>query len=215
MKRILENNQDYFIGADKAQQYRKSSEKSSSARFANFLATLKKLDIKGRYLEIGSGPGFLTQTIAREHIGIAITAVDISPEMTAIANEGLPKELKTRVSFLSGDINNEKMRLDLGKFDLIYSTFSFHHWDDAQQTVTSLYSLLNPNGVIYLYDLKRVSWLYWIKSKSGFFKSIRAAYRPAEIKTMLDNLGINHYSVKTIFPFFLLSVFIRNNSCNR
>jgi len=69
--------------------------------------------------------------------------------------------------------------------------------------------MLNTDGILYIHDLKRVFWLYFIKTESGFFNSIRAAYRPAEIKTMLNKTGIKNYKIKTIFPFFMQSVLIR------
>ena len=71
--------------------------------------------------------------------------------------------------------------------------------------------MLNTGGLLYIHDLKRVFWLYYIKSESGFFNLIRAAYRPIEIRNMLNKTGIKNYRIKTIFPFFMQSVLIRNN----
>ena len=69
--------------------------------------------------------------------------------------------------------------------------------------------MLNDNGLLYIHDLKRVIWLYYIKSNSGFFNSIRAAYRPNEIKAILNKLGIESYKIKIVFPFFMQSILIR------
>ena len=68
--------------------------------------------------------------------------------------------------------------------------------------------MLNDNGLIYIHDLKRVIWLYYIKSQSGFFNSIRAAYRPDEMKAMLNRIGINNFKIRTVFPFCMQSILI-------
>ena len=209
MKRIIESHQDYFFDIENANKYLNNAKKASKARFRNFLSSLKILDIKGRYLEIGSGPGILTQVVATQHPNAEITANDISPEMIKLAQKDLAEDLKVRVKYKIGDACDINSLKDLGKFDLIYSTFTLHHWDDAGLAIKNLCSMLNNNGLLYIHDLKRVIWLYYIKSKSGFFKSIRAAYRPGEIKTMLNEIGIKKYKIKTIFPFFMQSLLIR------
>ncbi len=209
MKRIVESHQDYFFDIENANKYLEDAKNASKARFSNFLSSLKKLDIKGRYLEIGSGPGILTQVVATQHPDAEIIANDISPEMIKLAQQDLAEDLKTRIKYKIGDACDISSIRDLGKFDLIYSTFTLHHWDNAEVAINNLYLMLNDNGLLYIHDLKRVIWLYYSKSKSGFFNSIRAAYRPGEIETMLDKIGITKSEIKTIFPFFMQSVLIR------
>jgi ubiquinone/menaquinone biosynthesis C-methylase UbiE len=209
MERIVENHQEYFFDIENANKYLNDAKNASKARFSNFLSSIKKLDIKGRYLEIGSGPGILTQVVATQHPNAEIIAVDISPEMIKLAKQDLTEGLKTRIKYKIGDACDINSIKDLGKFDLIYSTFTLHHWDNAESAINNVYSMLNDNGLLYIHDLKRIIWLYYIKSKSGFFKSIRAAYRPGEIKTMLNKTGIKNYKIRTIFPFFMQSILIR------
>ncbi len=209
MKRIVENHTDYFFDTENATKYLNDAKNASKARFSHFLSSLKKLDIKGKYLEIGSGPGILTQLVATQHPNAEITANDISPEMIKLAQQDLAEDLKTRIKYEIGDACDNNSIKDLGKFDLIYSTFTLHHWDNAELAIRNLYAMLNDDGLIYIHDLKRVFWLHYIKSQSGFFKSIRAAYRPNEIKTMLNKTGIKNYKIKTFFPFFMQFILIR------
>ena len=209
MERIVESHQDYFFDTENANKYLIDAKNASKARFNNFLSSLKKLDIKGRYLEIGSGPGILTQVVATQHPNAEIIANDISSEMIKLAQQDLADNLKTRIKYKIGDACDINSIKDLGKFDLIYSTFTLHHWDNAELAIKNLYSMLNDDGFLYILDLKRVFWLYYIKSQSGFFKSIRTAYRPDEIKTMLNKMGIKNYKIKTVFPFFMQSILIR------
>ncbi len=209
MKRIVEIQQDYFFETEHATKYLADAKNASKARFSSFLSSLKKLDIKGRYLEVGCGPGILTQFVATQHPNAVITANDISPEMIKLAQQDLAEDLKTRITYKIGDACDINSIVDLGKFDLIYSTFTLHHWDNAELAIKNLYSMLNNDGLLFILDLKRVIWLYHIKSQSGFFMSIRAAYRPGEIKTMLNKTGIKNYKIKTIFPYFMQSILVR------
>ena len=209
MKRVVESHQDYFFDIENANKYLNDAKSASKARFSDFLSSIKKLNIKGKYLEIGSGPGILTQVVAEQHPNAEIIANDISPEMIKLAQLDLAEDLQTRVKYKLGDACDINSIKDLGKFDLIYSTFTLHHWDNAELAIKNLYSMLNDNGVLYIHDLKRVIWLYHIKSQTGFFNSIRAAYRPDEIKAMLNRIGIKNYKIRTIFPFFMQSILIR------
>ncbi len=209
MKRIVESHQEYFFDKENANEYLNNAKNASKARYSNFLSSLKKLDIKGRYLEVGCGPGILTQVVAMQHPKAEIIANDISPEMIKLAQQDLADNLKTRIKYEIGDACDINSIKDFGKFDLIYSTFTLHHWDNAELAIKNLYSMLNNNGLLYIHDLKRVFWLYYVKSESGFFNSIRAAYRPDEIKAILNKTGIKNYKINSIFPFFMQSVLIR------
>lgn len=209
MKRIAEIQEDYFFDIENANKYLANVKNASKTRFNNFLSSLKKMDIKGQYLDIGCGPGILTQIVANQHPNANIIASDISPEMIKLAQLDLAQDFQSRVKYKIGnacDINSIK---DLGKFDLIYSTFTLHHWNNAELAIKNLYSMLNDNGVLYIHDLKRVIFLYYIKKQNGFFKSIRASYRSKEIKIILHKIGIKNYKIRTIFPFFMQSILIR------
>ena len=130
MKRIVEIHQDYFFDIENANKYLNDAKNASKARFSSFLSSLKKLDIKGRYLEIGSGPGILTQVVATQHPNAEIIANDISPEMIKLAQQDLAEDLKTRIKYKIGDACDINSIKDLGKFDLF--NFQLHHWNDAE-----------------------------------------------------------------------------------
>ena len=211
MKRIVENQQDCFLDDESAKAYLNGLKNSSQARYRNFISNIKKLNIKGRYFEIGCGPGILTQKIAIQHPGVEIIANDISPEMIKLAQSDVAENLNEQITYKIGDACDFDSLKELGSFDLIYTTYTMHHWQNAETAITNLYSMLNENGKLYIHDLKRVFWLYYNKSKSGFFQSIRASYRPNEIKAMLNKIGIKNYKIKTIFPFFMQSILIRKD----
>ena len=80
-KRVTESNQDeFFSSIDDARNYAESAKKSM-VRYNAFLANLQSLDIKGKYLEVGAGPGVLTVEIARTYPEVEITALELLPDM--------------------------------------------------------------------------------------------------------------------------------------
>jgi ubiquinone/menaquinone biosynthesis C-methylase UbiE len=204
-----EHGDDVFMSEDDARKYNERVRSSSDRRFDVFLKTCRKLDIKGRYLDVGSGPGFVTETVARQHPEATIYGIDISPAMVKIAKEAIPDEFRNRINYGVGDACDKSTLEDLGKFDLIFSTFTMHHWPNAKKALQNLYSLLNENGAIYIYDLKRVWWMYYIRSQSGFIKSIRGSYTRKELKGIMKEIGIKDFTIRTVPPFFLFNVIIR------
>ena len=210
LKRIVENHQnEVFSGIENARKYAEESDKSSKMRFRGFLKKIDKLNIKGNYLEVSAGSGTLAAMIAKRNKDIEITAVEISSDMITVANELLKmKSLESQISFVKGNIEDKELLEKLGKFDLIYSTFSLHHWEYPEKALENLMQHIKKDGVLIIYDLKRVWWLYWIKKQSGFFKSIRASYKPNEIRKMLESIGVKKYEISNIFPYFLQNVII-------
>ena len=58
--------------------------------------------------------------------------------MIQLANQDLAENLKTRIEYKIGDACNINSMEDIGKFDLIYSTFTLHHWDNAELAIRKL-----------------------------------------------------------------------------
>lgn len=211
--RIVESDQeDYFDSMENAREYARIAEKSAKMRFDGFLKILNSLNIKGNYLEIGAGSGILATMIAEKYNDINITATDTSKSMLTIAKEYInEKNMDDQIQLVAGDVEDEDFLKSLKKYDLIYSTFSMHHWKNPEKVVLNLYNMLNDQGALLIYDLKRVWWLYLIPKQSGFLKSIRASYKPIEIKKLFTEIGITNYNLTNIFPFFLYNITIRKN----
>ena len=211
-KRITESNQnECFSNIDDAINYAESAKKSTM-RYKAFLSNLQSLDIKGKYLEVGAGPGVLTVEIARTYPEVEITALELLPDMVTVGQEHVAEnKLDNRIKFVVGDVEDEEFINSLGKFDLVYSTYSLHHWANPDKAIINLYNAVNKGGMLYIYDLRRVWWLYWIPIKNGFFNSIRASYLVNEIKLMLRKLGIQNTEIKKDFPF-MHSIFLKTKS---
>ncbi len=95
-----------------------------------------RIDASSKVVEIGCGTGLFTEMFARS--GAEIIAVDLSPDLLAIARERkLP-----RVHFL--EKNFEDCEVD-GPFDAVIGSSVLHHLD-MQRTWPKIYGLLKPGG---------------------------------------------------------------------
>lgn len=216
MKRI-EHEDEAITGVEMAREYAKMHEKHKNIAYSPFLKDMKRLNpwplkgkANGRCLEIGAGTGIMTTLFAEANPDIEITATDISPDMATVARQYIrDKGLQDRIDYQMCDANSSEDLKRLGKFDIVYSIFSFHHWTDPGSSFVNLLNAVKDGGILYLGDLKRVWWLYYLPVNDGFFESVRGSYRAGEIKDILNDNGIERYTIKTLSHFFLQSVTIR------
>jgi ubiquinone/menaquinone biosynthesis C-methylase UbiE len=195
--------EDALIGIDRARAYaREAQSPFMRLGYSRVVKGIVQRGLQGRFLEIGSGPAVLTTMIARAIPEARITAVDISPAMVTIAKEQVESEgLTDRIEFVEGDATDAGLLDQLGQFDLVYSTFSLHHWDDPEGAIKNLLRSVSSGGTLLIHDLRRVWWLSRIPSDDGFIRSIRAAYTPAELGDLLAKIGVERYEIKS-GPFY-------------
>ena len=116
------------------------------------------------------------------------------------------RAVPNKIKFSNGAVENTELINKLGKFDLVYSTFSLHHWANPSLGIKNLYNCLNKNGVLYIYDFFRGGIFYYIKIKRGMWESIRASYTTEEIANMLKELNIQNYKLerKSLYLNFII-----------
>jgi methylase of polypeptide subunit release factors len=90
-KRKIETHQQEgaFMGLEAAKEYAESAQKSTM-RYRTFLENLEVLNIEGRYLDVGAGPGILAGIIAQHNPNVEIIALEVSADMVAIGRDYLP-----------------------------------------------------------------------------------------------------------------------------
>jgi magnesium-protoporphyrin O-methyltransferase len=105
----------------------RASVRAGRERMRHTLLSWLPADLSGRHvLDAGCGTGMVAMELARR--GARVTAVDLSPTLTALAAERLPEELRGQVRFLAGDMLDEQ----LGPFDHVLAMDSLIHyasWD--------------------------------------------------------------------------------------
>jgi ubiquinone/menaquinone biosynthesis C-methylase UbiE len=170
--------------------------------YGGFLKTLCGLNIKGRYLEMGAGAGFLATLIAERLPGVEITAVDLSPDMARVAGEYIrEKKLEHRIQYLTGDAADEIFLKKLGAFNLVYTSFSLHHWQEPEKSLRNLWNALSPGGAFCILDFRKPGWLCSLPLKWRELESMRASFSINEMEALLRKSGITGFQIRTPFPY--------------
>ena len=132
-----------------AKRYEKAVSRLSPILYHHAIHDLRKLGMKGRYLEAGSGPGILAVKVARE-LGVEIVAFDLSESMIEIAKKQAERE-RISIDFRVGDAENDYF----GEYDVVYSTFSLHHWSNPERGLKNLWKMVKRGGILYILDARR------------------------------------------------------------
>ncbi len=202
MKRIPHPDETVPVMRDPNEYYEKLK-KRSQAQFKPFLKLLDVLNIHGRYLEIGAGPGILASAIANRFPDAQIKAIELYPDMIDLGKKHLKEAgTKNRIELIQGNVEEESFMSSLGKFDLVYSTFSLHHWKNPEQALRLMYQATDQNGTLMIFDFRRVWWLYIHPKRNGFLDSVRASYLSKEMKQIFRIIGIEKIKIKIPFPYF-------------
>jgi 2-polyprenyl-3-methyl-5-hydroxy-6-metoxy-1,4-benzoquinol methylase len=111
-------------------------------RRANLIAAGAELKSGIRVLEIGCGTGMFTEMFTQS--GAYIIAVDISPELLALARaRRLPED---RVQFLHRQFEDCDLE---GPFDAVIGSSFLHHLE-IEPALSTIHDLLKPGGVMSL-----------------------------------------------------------------
>ena len=206
LKRIA-HQEESICELEAVRDYIKAHEAHMDFMYGPFLKDMQRLKIHGRCLEVGAGPGLFSCMFAGLFTDVTITVTDVSPVMIATAKNLIQeKGLEDRTEFCICNVGDAEVLKRLGKFDFVFSIYSMHHWQNLAKSIRNLLGSVAENGMLYIGDLKRVWWLYCLPTRNRDIRQIRAAYRPHELKPVLRKLEIDHYEIRTLFPYFLMSV---------
>ncbi len=200
----LEHQADYSGSIEDAARYAREMKRFARLFYHSTFKHIMELDITGRYLEASSGPGILAAMIAGAKPSTRIVCVDVSQEMVEVGSQYIEEQgLADRVEFVVTDVSEEAAMSALGEFDLVYSTYSMHHWEDLKQALRNLWLCVKPGGSLYLSDLRRVSWIRFIPFGGGLIDSIKASLTPPELEAIADEVHLINYTVASRFPCML------------
>jgi ubiquinone/menaquinone biosynthesis C-methylase UbiE len=103
-------------------------------------------------LEVGSGPGFVTEHLLALCPNSHITCVEIDPDLILPAERYLQSRgLEGRYSIIQGDV----MTMDLpdNAFDFAFARFVFQHLRDPQRALREIGRVLKPGGKLVIHDI--------------------------------------------------------------
>lgn len=191
-------------GIERVRRYAAGDRKYARLMYRGVLRDIRSLAKGERLLEMGAGPGFLAMMVAGEVPGSTITAVDLSADMITVAGEYIEKSGMTgRIRYIAGDVGDAAFMEGLGKFDLIYTTLSLHHWESPEMSIQNLWNAVADGGALYIYDFRRIGWLGRIPFVGTRLDFVRASYTPEEIKLTLKEVGVTDFTVaaSALSPF--------------
>ncbi len=134
-------------------------------------------------LDIGCGNGLILKKIAsnKKVNNISLYGIDPSEEMIKISKNKL-KKMNKKVNLKLGSSRKINFKI---KFDIIYTSLSYHHWNNREKSIKYILNKLNKKGSFIIYEYN--------KSKKSFF-----------------NLGHNHMMNKKEFKNIMFKGFKRN-----
>ena len=103
-------------------------------------------------LEVGPGPGHLAERLLTLVPDLRWTGLDIDPAMLAAARARLRRGgLDDRANLVEGDV--AALPFADAVFDLVVSSFSAHHWPDAEAGFGEIRRVLRPGATALVFDL--------------------------------------------------------------
>jgi SAM-dependent methyltransferase len=119
-------------------------------RFYNFVIS----DIVSRefnsILDIGSGTGHVLISAALKRDDFFGIGLDPSVYMVDIANRSAARHhVDQRIRFGLGSSRYIPGEM---KFDIIFSSLSFHHWKNREESLELIMKRLNPDGMLIIYE---------------------------------------------------------------
>lgn len=103
-------------------------------------------------LEVGSGPGFVTEQLLAVFPSSHITCVEIDPDLILRAEQYLQSRgLEGRYTIIQGDLM--KMDLPGDTFDFTFARFVFQHLHDPRGAMQEIRRVLKPGGKLVINDI--------------------------------------------------------------
>ena len=106
---------------------------------------------RGRYLDVGCGPGWLCVHVADECEGVETVGIDHSRQMVEAANRN--KGDRRRVQF--HEMPATAMTFDDATFDVVSAIQTAHHWREPDAIFREVHRVLVAGGRCFLYEADR------------------------------------------------------------
>lgn len=148
-----------------------------------------------RLLDVGMGPGDIPIMLARAKKAKRICAVDPSLSMVNLARS---RSKGLGIDFRCGSSRYVPFN---GRFDMIISTLSFHHWHGKEDSLVYLSKFLKKGGQIRIYEFERErarGWRrYLVSSHSVTEREMRSISRKTGLR--INGILKRDGYIRTIF----------------
>ena len=110
-------------------------------------------------LDVGCGTGQLLRTAEQRFPTSTLEGVDAARGMIKQAQAVLPGRSRIRFQVATA----EKLPFANGQFDLVFSTMTFHHWEDQRGAIAEVARVLKPSGRWLLADFVADGWMRYVR----------------------------------------------------
>jgi ubiquinone/menaquinone biosynthesis C-methylase UbiE len=173
-------------------------------------ARLAGLPAAGRALDLGCGPGDVTIRLARALPGWTVDALDGSSAMLDLARRALiESDVGSRVQLYQAVIPGGD--LPHAHYDLLASNSLLHHLADPQALWSTIARLGRATASVFVMDLLRPAGEAAARAlvdhyaasepeilRRDFFNSLRAAYRPHEVRSQLEGARLERLTLEVV-----------------
>jgi len=198
-----------LMDADEDAAYARADFSEVNALFARRLYEIAGARKNCTAIDLGAGPGEIAVRVAKARPDWQVTAFDLSPVMIEAAQFAVEAAELRNVTLLQGSACDTK--LPAHSFDIIFSNSLLHHVNDAQRLWLEIKRLAAPGAAIFVRDLFRPESLeqaqalmklhagdHTLQQQELFYRSLRAAYTPEEIRAQLRNAGLQNLNVTPV-----------------
>jgi len=169
------------------------------------------IEIKGRILDLGCGPGDITFRFAKRFPEATVIGVDGAAAMIQLANKRKAQEkgVADKVQFVEGFIPGAA--IPGGPYDLIVSNSLLHHLHRPNVLWETILDYASSGTTIFIADLMRPASTKEAERlvnqyagdepevlKRDFYHSLLAAFKPAEVEQQLAGVGLSELAVKVV-----------------
>lgn len=101
-------------------------------------------------LDIGFGTGEIMRRLCSERPNTMVYGIEPSPHMRRVAEKRLDSCIKGgRCQIATGSSRDIPFN---EKFDLVFSSLSFHHWKEQKESLSNILNYLKPNGSFIVFE---------------------------------------------------------------
>lgn len=144
----------YDVGAENRDRESEVARLAAQARLGwdKEVAALERLGFRDgmSVVELGSGPGFVTEALLEHFPATQVTAVELDPTLVDDARRYLER-FGDRVTFVHASAG--ATGLDADRFDAAYARLLFQHLPDPAATASEVFRVLRPGAPFVIYDV--------------------------------------------------------------
>jgi ubiquinone/menaquinone biosynthesis C-methylase UbiE len=177
MKRVPMTHDRVFSDEARAARYAQNHQKMAENLGQEIARKLLTRGFQeGRIIDVGCGSGATALVLAQAFPDSRVVGIDLSEPLLHLANQAAHSAgLADRVRFETGDA--EKIPYEDNSFDIVLSLNMVHIVEHPVQMLNEFERILDPDGSLFIVDLKR-SWLGLLE------KEMKSAFTLEEARTL-------------------------------